>query len=71
MIKAIKIILTIFRLYIMINVIYLLYLTKTDPDNHPLDKLTWWVYYLVFDIWLQFFLPAHNENEEIYDEGQN
>lgn len=70
MITIVRVILTLIRVYIIANVIYLLYLTKTDPEHCPLDKLTWWIYYLVFDIWLQFFLPMSNE-EEISEEEQN
>jgi hypothetical protein len=25
--------------------------------EYPMDKLTWWGYLLIFDIWLQFVLP--------------
>lgn len=70
MITIVRVILTLIRVYIMANVIYLLYLTKTDPEHCSLDRLTWWIYYLVFDIWLQFFLPMSNE-EEISEEEQN
>ena len=37
-------------------------MTNTDPINYPIESLTWWIYFLVFDIWLQFVLP---NNEDI------
>jgi len=40
------------RLYIVFKVGFLLYMTMTNPEEYPLDKMTWWIYFLVFDIWL-------------------
>ena len=45
-------VLSVIRLFILVKVTYLLYKTSVDEVNYPLDKLTWWIYYLVFDIWM-------------------
>jgi len=71
MIQLIKNIFLLLRIYVMINIIYLLYVTKTD-ENHPINELTWWIYFLVFDIWLQFFIPVYKEEtEENYTDEEN
>ena len=53
------------KLYIIFKVGSLLYYTTTDPINYPIEKLTWWIYFLVFEIWLfQSIkdLPKTNDN---------
>jgi len=53
------------KLYIIFKVSSLLYFTTTDPQNYPLEKLTWWIYFLVFEIWLFQSLkdlPKNNED---------
>lgn len=40
------------RILITIKVIYLLFMTRYDPLNYPIESLTWWIYYLVFDVWI-------------------
>lgn len=45
-------VLALIRLFIMGKILYLLYKTYVDEVNYPLDKLTWWIYYLIFDIWV-------------------
>jgi hypothetical protein len=57
-----SLLLIIVKLYIFCKITYLLYMTNADPINYPIDSLTWWIYLLVFDIWLQFVLP---NNEDI------
>jgi hypothetical protein len=36
----------------------LLFQTSIWPDQYPTSLLTWWVYYLVFDMWMFFMLPG-------------
>jgi len=63
--KKLLIFLIIFvRLYVMIKVLFLLYKTSIDP-TYPVEDLTWWIYYLVFDMWLvsNFKVPAEIEEE--------
>ena len=45
--------LLIFKLYIVFKVVYLLYMTHTQPETYPISCLTWWIYFLIFDIWLE------------------
>ena len=58
------ILLSVARIYIFCRVIYLLYMTHTDPGNFPIESLTWWIYYLIFDIWLSHILPKEEKTEE-------
>ena len=55
--KILWLILLVSRIYITYKLITLLYLTLLNPVEYPMDKLTWWGYLLIFDIWLQFVLP--------------
>lgn len=63
--KKLLIFLIIFvRLYVMIKVLFFLYKTAID-HTYPVDDLTWWIYYLVFDMWLvsNFKVPSEVEEE--------
>jgi hypothetical protein len=40
------------RIFILIKVSYLLFMTNLYPNEYPLSLLNWWIYYLIFDIWL-------------------
>ena len=60
----ISILLIILRIGVFVKVIYLLYMTKQNPTEYPINDLIWWICFLCFDIWLQFMLPNENEKEE-------
>jgi hypothetical protein len=53
----------IIKLLITIKVSYLLYMTYNNPTNVIIDKLSWWICLLVFDIWLMYNLPQPKEDE--------
>lgn len=53
----------IIKLLITIKVSYLLYMTYNNPTNVIIDKLSWWICLLVFDIWLMSNLPQPKEDE--------
>ena len=55
--KVLGFVLLVSRVYIIYKLVILLYLTQSNPVEYPMDKLTWWGYLLIFDIWLQFVLP--------------
>jgi hypothetical protein len=52
------------RIYIAIKILVLLYLSNLNADLHPISDLTWWIYFLVFDIWLQQILPDNPKEED-------
>lgn len=52
------------RIYIAIKILVLLYLSNLNPDLNPISDLTWWIYFLVFDIWLQQILPDNPKEED-------
>jgi len=58
------ILLLIGRVYIICRIVFLLFMTQQNPQEYPLEKLTWWIYFLVFDIWLQLVLPPTEEQDE-------
>ena len=62
--KILWLILLVSRIYITYKLITLLYLTQLNPVEYPMDKLTWWGYLLIFDIWLQLVLPQMEKNKE-------
>lgn len=53
------------RIFVMIKVSYLLFKSTTDEENFPVENLTWWIYYLIFDIWivLSFKFPEESDKE--------
>lgn len=48
---------TIIRIYVFAKVFHLMYMTYFYPDTHPISLLTWWIYFLIFDIWIDNILP--------------
>ena len=62
--KILWLILLVSRIYIIYKLVILLYLTQLNPVEYPMDKLTWWGYLLLFDIWLQLVLPPMEKNKE-------
>ena len=62
--KVLGFVLLVSRIYIIYKVISLLYLTQSNPVEYPIDKLTWWGYLLIFDIWLQFVLPPIDSDKK-------
>jgi len=57
-------ILLITRIYIVCRLVFLLFMTQLNPETYPISILTWWIYFLVFDIWLQIVLPPFDESPE-------
>lgn len=57
-----KLILLLIKIYIFCKIIYLLYMTNNYPSDYPIESLTWWIYFLVFDIWLELNLPQNNSD---------
>jgi hypothetical protein len=45
------------RVYIFAKIFYLLFVTYYYPETYPISLLTWWIYFLIFDIWLEVILP--------------
>jgi hypothetical protein len=60
------------RIYIFAKIFYLLFVTSYYPDLYPISLLTWWIYFLIFDIWLEVILPnkrvTHNTTNSIKTE---
>jgi hypothetical protein len=61
--KFFTIIIVVSRIYIIYKLVSLLYLTQHNPIEHSMDELTWWVYFLIFDIWLQNVLPPMDKED--------
>jgi hypothetical protein len=45
------------RFYICYRVIGGLIMNTINPEQYPLENITWWIYYLIFDTWLQQIIP--------------
>lgn len=39
-------------------------MTSQYPESHDVSLLTWWIYFLIFDIWLLQMLPDKKTNQE-------
>ena len=49
-----------------------MWMTYYFPETYPISLLTWWMYFLIFDIWLatiipngDFKKPKNDKKEEI------
>ncbi len=58
------------RIFIFAKVFYLLCMTSYYPESYPVTILTWWIYFLIFDIWLEVVLPT-SKNYTIYKEKKD
>jgi len=56
------------RIYIFAKIFYLLFVTSAYPESYPVSLLTWWIYFLVFDIWLETMLPNKKDTNQKNDE---
>jgi hypothetical protein len=45
------------RIFVFAKVFYLLSMTYYYPESHDINLLTWWMYFLIFDIWIMVMLP--------------
>ena len=61
--------LVVIRLYVCYRVVGGLIMNSINPQQNPLDNITWWIYYLIFDIWLQQIIP--NNVTDPNDESEN
>ena len=52
------------RIYVFSKIFFLLFVTSAYPESYPVSLLTWWIYFLVFDIWLETMLPNKKENND-------
>jgi hypothetical protein len=39
--------------------------TSAYPESYPISLLTWWIYFLIFDIWLEVMLPSKKNDDGI------
>jgi len=57
------------RIIVMFKFIMLLWLTIFYPKDYPSSVLTWWVYYMIFDMWMVLMLPSDemipNDEDEV------
>jgi hypothetical protein len=60
----ISFIMVILRIFILVYMVYLLYMTKKHPSEYPVENLIWWICFLCFDIWLQFMMPNDEKKED-------
>jgi hypothetical protein len=67
--KFLMVFLVVIRLYVCYRVVGGLIMNSINPQQNPLDNITWWIYYLIFDIWLQQIIP--NNVSESNDESEN
>jgi hypothetical protein len=58
-----------FRIYVFAKIFFLLTMTYYYPESYPLTLLTWWIYFLVFDIWIDTMLNKRKNTEEKNDEN--
>lgn len=56
------------RIFVFLKILTLFILTSVQPDKHPISDLTWWIYFLVFDVWVSSMVPnpeqTKDENED-------
>ena len=55
---------TLIRIFVFAKIFYLFIMTSQYPQSHDVSLLTWWIYFLIFDIWLLQMLPDKKTNQE-------
>jgi hypothetical protein len=42
-------------------------MTSLYPENYPISLLTWWIYFLIFDLWLN----CNVTTKDVYQNSDN
>jgi hypothetical protein len=50
------------RFFIACKVFYLLYMNTENPIEYPIEGITWWIYFLVLDIWINNIFTEKEDN---------
>lgn len=62
--EVLKVATSLLKFIIMIKIIYLFTMNWLYPNEFPLSNLTWWVYFLVFDIWVTLTLTSTKDEDD-------
>jgi hypothetical protein len=62
-----SVLLIILRIYIFAKLVYLFWMTSLYPENYPISLLTWWIYFLIFDLWLN----CNVTTKDVYQNSDN
>lgn len=62
--EVLKVATSLLKFIIMIKIIYLFTMNWLYPYEFPLSDLTWWVYFLVFDIWVTLTLTSTKDEDD-------
>jgi hypothetical protein len=65
MLLLLKFLHSLLRLFIFAKLTYLLWITHYYPTSYNFNQLTWWIYFIVFDIWLIINISNKNTNKFI------
>lgn len=58
------------RIFIFLKITTLLILTSMFPEKYQTSELTWWVYFLIFDIWILSMIPSAEEIKKSQEEEE-
>lgn len=50
------------RIFVVFKVVYLLYMNSQNPSDYPIEGITWWIYFLIFDIWVNIVFTDKEED---------
>jgi len=59
----IKFITSLIKFLIIIKMGYLFTMNYLYPEEYPLSDMTWWIYFLVFDIWVMTTINSSTKND--------
>ena len=62
--KLFAALLLIIRIFVLFKFLILFIQTIFWPNEYPTSLLSWWVYYMVFDMWMVLMLPTENISDE-------
>lgn len=65
--KLFAALLLIIRIFVLFKFLILLIQTIFWTNEYPTSLLSWWVYYMVFDMWMVLMLPTENISDEDED----
>lgn len=58
------------RIFIFLKITTLFILTSMFPERYQTSELTWWVYFLIFDIWVLSMIPSPEEIKKSQEEEE-
>ena len=64
MVKFFNLLLVVFRIFVIVKILILLYDTRNGFNDSMMESSIRWMLFLVFDIWIQVIIPIKNNEKD-------